>query len=384
MHPVSDESPNRPSPPTHVRRRRHVTQFVAFICIAAAVVIAASIGLFYYHSSTTGHRLVATEKQRIAAHQGEKTQGSATPTVCAAPSDLNTTTPQGLIIAKSIHLQAPVLGGDGDPQLDVAVGHVPGSTWPGGQAGTALFAAHDVTYFSHISNLLVGQSVEFATPCATYTYRITGHQIVRSGSPIYTSPLQTRLILETCYPLDALYITPKRYLVTAELTSVTHSGATAVLPNYATPSIPAPSALAGQGLTLATNKLFLGTLDLQGSPSTQWTQSPAPINNEAAVIGDYFAALRSAEQNQQSWWNDLAAPSAPYASVGPLHDASIASYSGQVSPVLTVDDNALTTATLNATAKVTGGSSPGLYAIHVVMTVVRNSLTITQWTMAPT
>jgi len=379
---VSDDSPNPPSQPRQMRRRRHATQFVAFACLAGAVFIAASIGLFYYHSSTTGHRLIATEKQRISGHNRAGARHPVTPVVCAAPSDLNTTTPQGLILAKSIDLQAPVLGGDGDTQLNVAVGHVPGSTWPGGAAGTALFAAHDVTYFSHISNLLVGQTIQFATPCATYNYRVTGHQVVRSGSPIYTSPLQTLLVLETCYPLDALYITPKRYLVTAELTSVTHSGIRAVLPSFATPTIPAPSALAGQGLTLATNKLYLGTLDLQGSPSTQWTQSPAPINTEASVIGDYFAAIRSAEQNQNDWWDNLASPTAPFSSATPLRDASITGYSGQVSPILTVVGDTLITATLNATTTIAGGSAPGRYAIHVVMIVRHNTLTITQWNMS--
>jgi sortase A len=360
-----------------------VTQVVALVCIAAALIIGASIGLFYYHSSTRGHQLVAKEKQSIArTHSGSSQPSVTTPVQCTAPSDANTTSPQGLIEATSISLQAPVLGGDGDPQLNIAVGHVPGSIWPG-EPGTALFAAHDVTYFSHIDGLSVGQTVKFATPCATYNYRVTGHQIVKAGSPIYTSPLQNLMVLETCYPLNALYITPKRYLVTAELTSIQKTGISAVLPPVATPTVPAPAALASQGLTLATNKLFLGTLSLQGSPSLSWSQSPAPIDDEAAVISEYFGALRSAEQEQPSWWQSLTTSQVPFSDSMPLHNAAISSYSGQVDPVLSVNGHTLTGASLSLTERIGGGSAPGLYQLLVTFSVEHGTLLITQWKMTP-
>jgi sortase A len=103
--------------------------------------------------------------------------------------------------------------------------------WPDAP-GTTLLAAHDVSYFSQIDKLQVGQTVKFLTPCVTYLYRVTGHSIVVAGSPVYTSPSQSLLVLETCYPLNALFIMSQRYLVTASLERNESRGATvpAVLP----------------------------------------------------------------------------------------------------------------------------------------------------------
>lgn len=37
-------------------------------------------------------------------------------------------------------------------------------------------------------------------------YRVTAHRIVRAGSSVYTTSAE-RLVLETCYPFTALYLT---------------------------------------------------------------------------------------------------------------------------------------------------------------------------------
>jgi sortase A len=363
---------------------RPLTRTFAWVFIAAALFIAGSIGLFYYHSSTTGGQLVRHEAAKIAAagHAAhESTLSGATPT-CAPLSDQDTTSPQGLVVASAIGLKAPVLGGDGTSQLNVAVGHVPGSVWPG-QPGTALFAAHDVSYFSGLTGLHVGQQVEFATPCDTYSYQVTGHQIVSAGSPVYSSPQQHLLVMETCYPLNALYITSKRYLVTAELTGVQPTGQPAGLPTVATLTVPVPAALQSQGLTLATNTIFLGTLALRGTPSSSWTQSPAPIDDEASVLADYFAAVRSAEQNQSSWWNDVA-PGIPFSATRPLRGGHITTYAGSVNPILTVQGHTVVSAALSLVMRIAGGSAPGSYLVQVTMAVQHGGLVINQWKMTST
>ena len=275
-----------------------------------------------------------------------------------------------------------MLGGDGDTQLSVAVGHVPGSAWPS-QPGTVLLAAHDVTYFSHIDDLTVGQSLSFVTPCATYDYRVTGHQVVKSGTNIYSNPLQNLLVLETCYPLNALYITPDRYLVTGELIDVRRLGQSASLPTVNTPTVTTPPALSAQGLTLATNPLLLGSLSIQGSPSATWSQSPAPIDEEAAVLTAYFAALRASEQKQPTWWAGVTASSVPFSASLPLHGATVVGMPHQENPVLTVHNNVLTGASLSVIARITGGEAPGAYQIQIQMEVEHGILLITQWKMLP-
>ncbi len=149
----------------------------------------------------------------------------------------------GELEAQSIGLNAPVVEGTGDAQLAVAVGHVPSSVWPS-SAGTAVLSAHDVTWFSQIGQLKQGSTFQFVTPCETYRYVVTKTEIVKAGSPIYSTSA-SRIVLTSCYPFTALYLTPDRYLVEADLVSRSEKAAPAtVLASYPTPSLTIPPALA--------------------------------------------------------------------------------------------------------------------------------------------
>jgi sortase A len=193
---------------------RRVIAVIGGSAIAAGLGIGASIAYFYYHSDTVGHALIHSVQVQMAQAQKAARAHPTTAAHCAAFSD-SVTRAQGIIEAPAISMTAPVLADDGDPQLSVAVGHVTGSAWPGG-AGTGVLVAHDVSYFSRINLLQPGATVKFVTPCVTYSYRVTGHQVVASGSPLYSSPNQSILVLETCYPLDALFLAPQRFLLTTQ------------------------------------------------------------------------------------------------------------------------------------------------------------------------
>ena len=78
--------------------------------------------------------------------------------------------------------------------------------------------------------------------------------------------------LVTCWPTDALWFTPTRYLVTAtEVQSTPNRGAGSVtgsVPASAfAPTVPAPAPLVAQGLTLATNSVLMGTMSVAGQPA---------------------------------------------------------------------------------------------------------------------
>jgi len=353
-------------------RRRFVIG-VAVAAILGGLGIGAHIGWFYLRSSTQG---AALTKQ----FQHEVKKAAAGQLACPTMSDSNAG-PQGLVQASSIDLSAPVEAGEGDDVLNVAVGHVTGSVWPD-EPGTTLLAAHDVSYFSQIDKLQVGQTVTFATPCVTYVYTVTGHQIVAAGSPLYTTPSQSLLVLETCYPLNALFITSQRYLVTASLQRDVPRGTPVptTLAAPAAPIVPAPAPLAAQGLTLDANDVQLGELNLAGAPIPSWQQSPVPLSDEAAALADYFAGLRSAEQGQSAWWTQLA-PAVPFTDSQPLQGAHM-SYVGSLTPTLDVENSSLVGAAIDVGVEVSGGSNPGRYALHVQELVTNGTLLITQWTMS--
>jgi sortase A len=365
----------------HRPNRRQVIATVGILSIVAGVLIFGSIVAFYYHSDTVGHALVQSVQSQIHRAKKDAATHPATPLHCPPFSD-TAAGAQGIVRAPAIAMAAPVLANDTDQQLSVAVGHIAGSAWPG-NPGTTVLAAHDVTYFSRINVLTTGQTVDFVTPCFTYQYRVTGHQVVNTGSPIYSSPGQSLLVLETCYPLNALYFTPQRYLVDAVYTGARPVGAPiASAPPPVTASVPAPAALAQQGLTLATNDVVLGQLNLTGTPMPSWQQSPQPLDDETAALSAYIAGIRSAEQGQLQWWNQISS-GVPFTAATALSGAQISGYLQPLNPVLTVDGRNWTDARFTAEVQVAGGSSPGPYIVDVGMKVVSGTIVITSWTMTP-
>jgi sortase A len=362
------------------QRQRRALWWTGVATIACGVVLAADVGWFYYHSEVAGSALLQREGAAIAAARSDAGQNRTVPSAdCQSFSDAGAQA-QGLVSAPQIGMEAPVVAGDGDDQLNVAVGHATGSSWPG-QPGTTLLAAHDVTYFSHINQLAVGSPIDFVTPCRTYVYRVTGHQVVQEGSPLYSSPNQSLLILETCFPANALFLTTQRYLVTAEFTdSLTTGQQIPAISPPPIPMVPVPAALNAQGLTLATNSVPLGVLDIQGTPSPSWEQSMAPYDTEAAALTEYFGAIRSAEQNQLAWWSAIT-KNVPMSAAGPLRGARISGYSARLNPVLAAQGSSFSSAELDSQLSVSGGSDPGIYDMQVTVTNEFGTLLITKWVM---
>jgi sortase A len=242
-----------------------------------------------------------------------------------------------------------------------------------------VLAAHDVTWFSQIDNLEPGTSIEIAAPCWTYEYKVSDHRIITSGTPIYVTNVPS-LVLITCYPLDALFLTPQRYIVNATLTSVkAKSSEPAVAPVApVTPAVSVPPALAAQGLDLAHNPAPMGSLAVTGSPSPSWSQSAAPLEDENAVMELYLAALHSAEQSQPEWWSDFA-PSVPWSKATVLSGGGVTRNNMSLSPQLNVSGNRLVSATLTSKPTVTVNGITRTYLITMTASPSDGSLIITDW-----
>ncbi len=307
----------------------------------------------------------------------------------------------GLLAVPRLGLLAPVEEGVGNAQLAVAVGHIPASVWPG-SAGTSILAAHDVSYFVHIDQLQPGNVVEYATPCTTYEFTVSGHQVVKQGSPVYNSPGPT-LMLETCWPTDALWYTPDRLLVTATLTGTVstatqawarsggvlaggsaagapHGTSAGAGPTLAAPTVPAPKALAAEGLTLATNSIPMGTLTIAGTPTTAWTQSPGPLGVESSALQAFIGGLKAAEQQVPSWWSAVAPGVAMPAALG---GARISDWHQGLDVAITAAGTEATAVTLSSIVTVAGGPSPGTYDQVVHETIGGGELTVAGWQILP-
>src|SRR5262245_6214654 len=88
-----------------------------------------------------------------------------------------------------------------------------------GEEGTAVYAAHRDTHFAFLADVRVGDHVEVTRRDGkVFRFRVTGASVVRfdhSGIDPY-SPSR-RLVLSTCWPLNARTQGPLRYVVHAEI-----------------------------------------------------------------------------------------------------------------------------------------------------------------------
>ncbi len=212
-------------------------------------------------------------------------------------------------------------------------------------------------------------------------FEVAGQQVVPAGSPVANSTGPS-LVLDTCWPPNALFFTPDRLLIHANEVGAITKGAnlnpgtefirTVQATDYRTS---APTALQAQGLTLEQNEAPMGTMKMVNA-SVAFAQSPGPLSLEAAALEAYFGGLHSGAQQQTAWWSALA----PGVRMPPQLDG--ATVTGHDAPLdVEIDSTAgsPTQVVLRTTVTLAGGSAPGEQAMTVVLPVHRGVVTIGSW-----
>ena len=280
------------------------------------------------------------------------------------------------------HLDAPVEEGTDDQELNVAVGHDPQSVWPGVD-GAAVFLAHDVSYFVHLNELKPGDVITYATACNTVKFQVSSQQVVPAGSPV-SNTTDPSLVLDTCWPPNALFFTPDRLLIRAtEVGAATrganlHPGAqfvrTVPSTDYTTS---APQALQAQGLTLQQNEAPMGTM----TPG-QRLGGLRPVARPAlAGGGGARDVLRRAARRRRSakaaWWAAMAPSLAmpPQLAGAPWSPGTTPRSTSRSTPPAGTPSQVV----LRTTVTLSGGSAPGEHAMTVVLPVHGSVVTIGSW-----
>jgi sortase A len=118
-----------------------------------------------------------------------------------------------------------VVEGVGLEELKKGPGHQPGTAWPG-QLGNTVLAGHRTTYgapFGRLDELAAGDDVVVTDATGSYTYRISGTEVVDPSDPAVVLPVprqpgaeptQRLLTLITCTPK---YSAKYRLILTGEL-----------------------------------------------------------------------------------------------------------------------------------------------------------------------
>jgi LPXTG-site transpeptidase (sortase) family protein len=280
----------------------------------------------------------------------------------------------------ALNLTAPVEEGTDDQELNVSVGHDPQSVWPG-VPGAAVFLAHDVSYFVHLNELKPGDVITYQTACNTVKFAVSDQQIVAAGSDV-SNTSGPSLVLDTCYPPNALFFTSKRLLIRATEVAAATKG-TNLSPGKALTAgagslnytVPAPSALVAQGLTLDQNEAPMGTMQLVNA-SIGFAQSPGPLSLTAAALEAYFGGLHAGAQNQQAWWSAIA----PGVVMPPqLAGATVVGHDAPLNVEIDSAKGVPTQVVLRTTVTLSGGSAPGEQAETVILPVHGAQITIGSW-----
>ncbi|WYJ98906.1 hypothetical protein DOK67_0003237 [Enterococcus sp. DIV0212c] len=128
----------------------------------------------------------------------------------------------GEVVINKVRINEPLYYGDSEDILRLGVGQYIGSMIPG-DLGTTLIGGHNLPSFGKIYYLEPGDEINVHTHYGDYTYQVTEVKVADYKDSSINTKLGDRskrsLILYTCYPLDAIGLTPERVFVSADYVS---------------------------------------------------------------------------------------------------------------------------------------------------------------------
>jgi sortase A len=121
----------------------------------------------------------------------------------------------GRVEAAGRGLSAPLVEGIEPGALLHAVGHVPGTAFPG-EGGNVVLAGHRDMHFRPLQEMKADDLITLTTPDGTFTYRVVGLDVVGPADAHVMAPtLRPQLTLITCYPFHFVGPAPQRFVVRA-------------------------------------------------------------------------------------------------------------------------------------------------------------------------
>src|SRR5712691_34681 len=128
------------------------------------------------------------------------------------------TWPVARVVVPRLGKSAIVLAGASGQALAFGPGQVE-RTPAAGEAGTAIYSAHRDTHFAFLRDVAIGDEIRvMRRDGREFRFRVTGTAVVRwDASGIDPDAGGRNLVLVTCWPLDAAFSGPLRYLVHAEM-----------------------------------------------------------------------------------------------------------------------------------------------------------------------
>ena len=121
--------------------------------------------------------------------------------------------PVARVVSAKIGLDAIVLEGVSDDELNAGPGHFPGSALPG-DAGNAVISAHRDRHFNHVDGLSIGDTVITETDTRRTTWVVTQRRVIDKNAPALFRTPDPTLTLTTCWPMRYIGSAPDRLIIT--------------------------------------------------------------------------------------------------------------------------------------------------------------------------
>ena len=188
---------------------------VVFRSLRVMEVVLLVVGVVFI-SWYVGAGVAASHEQASLSRELDLIAGTATATPRHRPA-LPLRGLVGRIEVPRLKLSAIAREGADVQTLRRAIGHIPGTAFPG-DAGNAAFAAHRDTFFRPLQSIRKGDEVVVTTTSGVYRYSVTGTQVVEPENVSVLDPTPGKtLTLVTCYPFDFVGSAPQRFIVSASL-----------------------------------------------------------------------------------------------------------------------------------------------------------------------
>jgi LPXTG-site transpeptidase (sortase) family protein len=360
----------------HGKPRWRVLALAGVLLIAIGTAVLAHIGFYLHHSSSAAASLQKEARAAVARAVAPDGKCFAPP-----PSKMAGSGARLVLDVPALTLSAPVVASTDDAALAEAVGHLATSSWPD-QGGTVVLEAHDVTFFRNLGELKTNDRIILTASCRRWTYTVANGSVVKAGTPVRQTA-RPRLVLVTCWPTNALYLTDKRYMVVANLISA--NSAASVLPDpdgqageSATAFQPAlPAGVTSDEVTADAVRVPLGRLTVDSAMSRRWQASPLPLQAAHAATQVFGAALLALRAGHDDWWTTIG-PNVP-ANAGALLRGRTLRWQGLVDVAEFGSGQTL------ARIRVSGNAIAGnrAYRVTVDVTVHQGYLVISHWSTVP-
>jgi sortase A len=216
-------------PDGRARRAAGVTRAASAVLIAAGAASLLWYGATIARASWVQHRqaeeLVAAWENRAApAAEIRPAELPSDPSGASDSSRAAAASPAAIRRASAVvgQLEIPRVGvsamvrhGDDNETLDVAIGHLPGTAWPG-ESGNVALAGHRDTLFRGLRHIRRGDDITITTPDGPVRYRVEDTFVVNPRDVwVLQRTGENVLTLITCYPFNYVGSAPRRFIVRA-------------------------------------------------------------------------------------------------------------------------------------------------------------------------